>query len=665
MTGGPASDGGSAQAPSWTVAAAVGGLAALGGVALPVAGGWLPPLLLLVLAAGLATRHRARIDGWLVEAGGWAPRHAALSATQQATVLALVVLPAAVVVAVAGRGIGSLLVAFPAAVWGLVVLAVGVAGVTWSTGRARAVAVAVTGALVLLAGVAGERFEAAGPSARGWAHSGPVLGIHPFQTTSIVVDGLGPYDLPINDYVEPDGSRGYGPAELADALTRALAAIAAQHYADGPIRSRRAFADARVEAVTTAPVWESLDHAPTADVQTRLLVTSGTPGQRSRVAFVCPGKQDDPSGIPEENMLKRMCPNKYVSEASAGLGVTGRWTGYAEGRGNERFGLSQWLQWTRSDDETGRRVTAREVRWWAWLAAALGLGLLAIRRRDVAGDLTDASAGVVGVLAVGAVLWLATSAGLPVVGAIEHPPGWTDLGRPRAWLPVAVAFAGVWVGARGPRLTRPQAGWVGALVVVVGTLAAARSVAVDAWVRPEMYEGGGSLALETFVMSAADAFGERAGLTIFEVEGAIAAGLVAILFGAVVAVLRKVGALAAPASRSRRLGVAALVVALCCALVVSRKTDGAAALMPVAMAALGVLSSGLWLSSGPPAVWRTASHVAVVGLALAISLRTLADLPSHLFVTLCTIVAVATLLAGLSFVLRDASAAQTPSEPPG
>lgn len=87
--------------------------------------------------------------------------------------------------------------------------------------------------------------EAQAPGARGFAHSGPILGIHPFQATAIVIHGYGPFDLPINDYVEPDGSRGYGPAALAEALQRDLAAIAEQQFADGPARAYQAFAGAR------------------------------------------------------------------------------------------------------------------------------------------------------------------------------------------------------------------------------------------------------------------------------------------------------------------------------------------------------------------------------------------------------------------------------------
>ena len=78
---------------------------------------------------------------------------------------------------------------------------------------------------VPIAGVAGERWEAAGVGAQGWAASGQLLGIHPFQTTAVIVDGYGPHDIPVNDYVEPDGSRGYGPDELAAALQHAIRSI--------------------------------------------------------------------------------------------------------------------------------------------------------------------------------------------------------------------------------------------------------------------------------------------------------------------------------------------------------------------------------------------------------------------------------------------------------
>ena len=34
----------------------------------------------------------------------------------------------------------------------------------------------------------------------------------------------------------------------------------------------------------------------------------------------------DPRGPQGETVMNRMCPDKYASEASAGLGVTGRWS---------------------------------------------------------------------------------------------------------------------------------------------------------------------------------------------------------------------------------------------------------------------------------------------------------------------------------------------------
>jgi hypothetical protein len=109
-----------------------------------------------------------------------------------------------------------------------------------------------------------------------------------------VIDGYGPFDLPINDFVEPDGSRGYGPEALAEALQRDLAQIAEQQFADGPARAYQAFAGARVEAVVLPAQQERLDRPVEAPTEPRLVVWSGTTGWRSRVEFVCPGQRNDP-----------------------------------------------------------------------------------------------------------------------------------------------------------------------------------------------------------------------------------------------------------------------------------------------------------------------------------------------------------------------------------
>ncbi|MCA9710448.1 MAG: hypothetical protein KDK70_31700, partial [Myxococcales bacterium] len=160
----------------------------------------------------------------------------------------------------------------------------------------------------------------------------------------------------------------------------ALVSIAERVYPEGPARVRRALVDAEVEAVQTPPVWERLDREPIDDVQSRFVVRSGSFGRGSRVEFVCPGRRIDPRGPQGETVMNKMCPDKYASEASAGLGVTGRWSGYSERRGNDRVGLFALWGWTRSDDAEGRRVLERETRLWAWMVLGL-VGLLGLRRR--------------------------------------------------------------------------------------------------------------------------------------------------------------------------------------------------------------------------------------------------------------------------------------------
>ncbi len=652
------------------VVAVAAGLAVVCGMALPVAIGWALPLAAIAVTAVVATVHARTATAWVESGGGWAVRWSQMPVLPRAAIVALTVLPAAVVAATLGRALGALLVAFPASLWGLLALALGVIALRWATARARVPTMVGIGLAVALAGVFGQRFEDEGPEARGWAHSGPILGIHPFQTTAIRIDGLGPYDLPLNDYVEPDGSRGYGPDELADAIGRALAAIAQQHYADGPVRARRAFADARVESVVTPSVYERLDREPSTETVPRFVVYSGTTGQGSRVEFVCPGKQDDPTGMPEEHVLKRMCPNKYVSEASAGLGVTGRWTGYAEGRGNERVGLSRWLGWTRSDDEVGRHAVAREIRWWAWLLTVVAWATVAWAAGRWGRQVTTASVGV-GALAfaVGAALLL-TSGLRPVLAPVEQTPGWLLPDSPAPWLPVAVVAFAAWAGGRGPR-SGASVTWLGAAAVAVGTLAVGRTVAADAWVRPDLAGSADALPLSTWVRQLAETIGERAGLSIFEVESVIACIAVAIVAGALVGMLSGVTAIVGPTRRRDGLLASLGVVAVACALVVSRKTAGGTALVPVAMAAATVLSSGLWAWSGSRSLWRAAMHALVVALALLVTLRTVGDLPSHLFVTLCTVVSVAVLLGGLVLSRRTetppsdpaAKGSSPPSEP--
>lgn len=659
------------------------GLAALVllcGAALPLSRGFLPPLVLLALALVLALRFQRDASSAALRAGGWAAVLTALPVWQKAAIGALTLLPLAVLCTVAARASASVLVAFPAAIWGLPALAVAALAAVRIGGRGRGPALVLLGLAVPVAGVVGARFEARGPEARGVAVSGPILGIHPFQSTAVIVDGYGPYDLPINDYVEPDGSRGYGPDAYADAIELALHEIAARHFPHGPARARQAFAQATASAETQPAVRQRLSQIEAEATQPRLVVASGTTGQRSRVQFVCPGKQDDPSGIPDEAVMNRMCPTKYISEASAGLGLTGRWAGYTEIHGNERLGLSRLLGWTRSDDAAGRTVVAREVRWNAWLAlvVAAAIGIATVRRRSAAVDTAALSIFAVA-LVLAAIVWIGHDVSLEVA-AFERIAGAREALVPRAWMPIFVVFGGA-LGWACTRPSSPRGPWVrlAAAVLGAGTLAVAGSVQADAWIRPDLGGDPLHLPLEVFVVSAADAIGEPLGLSVLDVEGALAAVVLAILVAAVISWCTAAGAAAGclvPGSARGRL-VGLVVPAIAAALVVSRKTSGAAALMPAAMAAIFVLGSGLSLlarrsasglsaGSGSPRPARGAQALHVLGVALALgwSRASMLELPPSAFVVLCSAIGFLTLLGALALVPAAARRARAVPEGP-
>jgi hypothetical protein len=538
--------------------------------------------------------------------------------------------------------------------------------------RARPVALVVLAAAIPLAGVLGTRYEAAGPHAHGWAHSGPILGIHPFQITSIVVDGQGPFDLPINDYVEPEGGRGYDPVALADALDRALASIAERVYPEGPARIRRALVDAEVEAVVTPAVWERLDRPPVEDEQPRFVVRSGSFGRGSRVELVCPGRRIDPRGPQGETVMNRMCPDKYASEASAGLGVTGRWSGYSEARGQDRVGLHRILGLTRGDDAEGRRVLERETRLWAWIvlavvgAAAVG-GALLVRPAARLAEGLQGVGGALGALAVLALL-IAAVAGMGVggsaVAALQAGPSWVGWPSPTAWAP-ALALGGLGLFALERRPGRPAAPRTGmlaapAVLVVISTLALAAALPALAWIFP--LRGADGAQLPTFVRGVAEAIGEPAGLTIFEVEGAIASALVGLLLGGAVATARAgagaLGRLTIPPDAPRRTAlVMAAVLGLAAALVVSRKTAGAAALVPGVVGVTLVLGSGLLRlvspRSGSSHPLRShldrLAHLGWTAVGAVLVWAGLDPLPPSTFATLCEVVGLSiVVLAGLA-----------------
>lgn len=636
------------------------GLVLVAGLTLPPHYGLVLPLLLYAVMVAVGERRLravARLRAQWPEGGVRASvRIAGLIGAMSSVAVLLTVL---------ARAVGQLLVEIPAALWGGAA-ALG-AAIAWAVvgarvpRRVRPLLLLGLCAAVPVAGVMGTRFEAEGPNARGLAHSGPILGIHPFQTTAVIIDGHGPFDLPINDYVEPDGGRGYGPEALADALDRALASIAERVYPDGPRRVARAFADAEVEAVYTPAVWERLDREPSEEIQPRFIVRSGSFGRDSRVEFVCPGRRIDPRSNQGESVMNRMCPDKYASEASAGLGVTGRWSGYSERRGNDRAGLFALRGWTRSNDKEGRSVLERETRLWAWITLGLwALGLWTARAR-----MADGLRGVGGMLGavalVGLVIGCIGRLGEPSVGLWPAGPSW--LGPPSlvALAPaLALGSLSLFSFDRPPSAAPAREGRIAmpALVVVVSTLALAASLPALSWAQPLRPAEG--LRLVPLVQGLAEAIGEPGGLTIFEVEGALASALVAVLLGAGTAVGRAGRAVTVRLGPGSGWGIALALctaLAIAAALVMSRKTHGAAALIPGVIGLTLVLGSTLSRLGAPRSWPRLLVHLAWMALGAALVWAGTAPLPTSPVVTLYTAL-------GLGLVLATGLAGLAGATPP-
>jgi len=645
------------------------GLLALGGATLPLDWGAAPALAGLVVALGLG--------GWRARTlrGMDAATIAALPRARRWIVAALVVLPAVIVVASAARAIAGLCVATPPAIAALLVL-VGLAIVP-ARGRGTSAALGVVAAgLAIAAAIAAARFEAAGPGARGFAHGGPILGIHPFQTTAIVIDGHGPFDLPINDYVEPDGSKGYGPAALAEALQRDLEAIAAQQFSDGPARAYRAFAGARVEAVDLPATQERLDRPALAGAtEPHIVVWSGTTGQGSRVEFVCPGARNDPRPRPAEAVMERMCPDKYSAEASAGLGLTGRWTGYTEGRGRARVSLAAALGWARSDDASGARVTLWEQRLWAWIVLLL-IGALALRPGSAAGLARGAAALAGGGAAVLGAMVLGTCP--PVqVGWLARAAAWRSPWSPGQWTPALAvtlaccAAAGSGVRRRGWQIAAAIGGGTIFLATIffatiflatifLATWAVAGRLAALEWAVPAA-DGG----LEPLARGLGEALHRGVAVDLPAAEAiaaaALVAGLLALVIAALGPALRLVRGLlrpdaADPATRGAARwigpGLVGVVIVLAGLLVLSRKTLGGAALLTPALALALTAASGLACQMAGRGRWlRAVDHALAVGLVLWTAAAAWAD-RSNPMMAAALVVGVVAGLCGLTLLAR-------------
>jgi len=580
---------------TWGLLAAISGIAWTAGAPLPMAWGWFPPLLVALVVA-LMVRARLGAAGL----GGWPlalrPRP---PVTRVAVVLATG-FAAVVFAAVLAGALAQILVAFPGAT--LAVATVLVA--TLVMDRIGPRLAWLTAPLIVGLAIVGARCEADAEGGRGLAYTGPILGIHPFQSTAIVIDGYGPFDLPINDFVEPVGGRGYDPPALARTIELALHRIAEVHFADGPLRARLAFAGAKVEHITTPPVRERLDTEVVEGTKDpRLVVRSGTTGQRSRVEFVCPGRRDDPRGPRPEAVMTRACPTKYASEASAGLGVTGRWPGYAEVRGHERTSLARFFGVTRQNGTAGAPWRARE----RWLYATIVLGLVlaaAIVRRGAAATASIACAAPIAlplVLLVGVAAW--TSTDLGPLAARASAPTWIDALDPSTWQsvlvwPAAAAMLAWCVPQPGAQPPRVRLGAVVFALVLVWL--ASTDLAAANWLSPAWWDL--EAPLESTILAFADVIARVLGLDILETESIVAAACAAPLVLGIVVVVRAAALAAESASpqptatgAARYVGtlVTIAVVLLAVALGVSRKTAGGVALIPAATGVALVLGSAL------------------------------------------------------------------------
>ncbi|HFE47068.1 MAG TPA: hypothetical protein ENJ18_16545, partial [Nannocystis exedens] len=483
------SSGPSASAPRWNSSTATAlscGMLVIVGPAVALRWGVIPAALALLVALWISHRRTlGGIDGSSVEElSPWLRRATAGALLPITAVLALV----------AARVLAAVVIAFPASLW-VLGLALVIALIGPFCGRFRGVFILLTVALVPILSGVGARFEATAVDAHGAAISGPILGIHPFQTTAIVIDGYGPFDLPFNDYVEPGGERGYGPQEYADALERALHQIAELHFASGPARAYEAYANATVEAIEVPAVPERLDRPKPEALEPRLRITSGSVGRGSRVEFVCPGTRIDPRGLQPDPVMERMCPDHYAAEGSAGLGLTGRWTGYSEIRGNERLALGRLFGLSRADDRRGWRDLLKVSKLLAFLLLLLAFAGLAGggRRRQAASLLSSwavwvlALAGLVGIVSL--VIFRAS----PVVGLFERPAAGSDLWGVAEWLPVWVVGCGfaelvalASPSGKAPPSHFPSTLWP-TLGVLLGTFAAASWLASSAWIVPDLW----------------------------------------------------------------------------------------------------------------------------------------------------------------------------------
>jgi hypothetical protein len=268
------------------------------------------------------------------------------------------------------RALGRVIIEVPASLWAVPIVGVGM--VLGRSDRRGLAGLALL--LALAAALVGTWFEARGPQPRGLVHSGPIIGVHPRQAVAVRIDGFGPHDLVVDDYVDPPGGLGYDPERWAAWLELELHAIAQIHYAEGPARAREAFANAEARVIDAVVPPAELDAYPS---RLGVEIRSGTTGEGSKVELVCPGQTlgANRSAAPESH---RACPRKYVVDGSTGLGLSSRFPGYTEVRGRDRARLATWLGWPHADAHRDRRALALESGAWLLL---LVFGAWALTRR--------------------------------------------------------------------------------------------------------------------------------------------------------------------------------------------------------------------------------------------------------------------------------------------
>ena len=419
--------------------------------------------------------------------------------------------------ALLARTLARTLVAVPAALWCVPVIGAAMLLGDAST-TARRLGAGLLAALALVAALVGARFEAHGVQSRGAVVSGPIIGVHPRQAVAVEIDGFGPHDIVVDDYVEPVhiDQPHYDPQAWAEWLERELHAIAETHYADGPARARAAYAEAEVVVVdAVVPPAQREAYPSLLGVEVR----SGTTGEGSTVAFVCPGQVRGPGrhgGHPTH-----ACPRKYVVDGSTGLGLSSRFPGYTEIRGRDRARLGQWLGWPSGDAQRDRRSLALESGLLLALLLALGIGLAVT---DLARTQTSAIMAALALLL--AVVVALTHAGDGLDGraigptwlalgllALAEPPEPAEPTTARTWLDTLARL--VPAGAIVLVSASPLAGRGDALALLD---AIADTLVLDwglAWAPSRALAGGlGVLAVSAGVWACADALVNR------DVEGA-------------------------------------------------------------------------------------------------------------------------------------------------